>query len=225
MNNKDTIFKCDTCGAEKMSEGDSLHCWDIKYKCGSSIIGAVGRDDHQTDKPCPYKDEADRLKAEADNPDMTNSDITHIEYMNKKREEEIEKFREEYKKDHKCCPKCGALSHSSTLAGYVFNIDKKEEYKDKNRCKCSECGDVHITHDRVPFHYDEKKLIGKEALIIDMITMNKKRVKIEEAHEANKIWIKDDYDWTQFALEDDFNRFCQGNPAWIHPDEILICML
>lgn len=47
------------------------------------------------------------------------------------------------------CPKCGSESYSTTLVGYILNMDKKEDYKDKNRCVCQECGDVHTTHDRL----------------------------------------------------------------------------
>lgn len=30
-------------------------------------------------------------------------------------------------------------------------MDRKDEYKDLNRCVCSNCGDVHTTHDRVSY--------------------------------------------------------------------------
>jgi len=58
-------------------------------------------------------------------------------------------FMKEYYRLHAACPKCGGISHSSTLAGYIFNSDKPDEYKDKNKCTCKICGDIHITHDRV----------------------------------------------------------------------------
>jgi transcription elongation factor Elf1 len=225
MDNKDTLFKCDTCGAEKFSEGDSLHCWDITYKCGSSIIGAIGRDAHQTDKPCPYEDEADRLKAEKDKPELVLSELTHADYNQQLREKQIKAFREKYREDHACCPKCGSLSHSTTLVGYVLNWDDRQNYKDLNRCKCGNCGDVHITHDRVPYLHNEELLVGKEALIIDMIRMDKKKVKIEESPQLNKIWFEGDYDWTSFANDRDFILFSQGKAAWIHPDEVLIALI
>jgi hypothetical protein len=38
----------------------------------------------------------------------------------------------------------------TTLVGYIFDLNKAEEYKDKNNCTCSDCGDEHIYHDRVP---------------------------------------------------------------------------
>ena len=59
-------------------------------------------------------------------------------------------FMREYHKQHECCPKCGSKNHSTTLAGYVLNWDKKEDYKDKNSCRCTKCGDVHSAHDRIP---------------------------------------------------------------------------
>ena len=63
--------------------------------------------------------------------------------------DEYNKFMEEYRKLHALCPVCGSKNHSTTLVGYVLNMDKKDEYKDKNRCTCSDCKDVHIAHDRV----------------------------------------------------------------------------
>src|SRR4051812_48608203 len=59
-------------------------------------------------------------------------------------------FMKEYNKQHMCCPKCGAESHMTTLAGYVLNLDKPEAYKNLNRCDCIACGDVHTAHERVP---------------------------------------------------------------------------
>ena len=46
------------------------------------------------------------------------------------------------------CPKCGAIPHSTTLMGYV--LSDIETYKDLNNCICSQCGDSHTCHDRVP---------------------------------------------------------------------------
>lgn len=66
-----------------------------------------------------------------------------------KGEEIYNNFMAQYKLKHKCCPKCGAISHRSTLVGYVFNSDSPDTYKDQNRCTCIECGDIHTTHDRV----------------------------------------------------------------------------
>ena len=59
-------------------------------------------------------------------------------------------FMKKYNADRKCCPKCGATGHSTTLVGYILVKGKEDEYKDKNGCVCSECGDSHIFHDRVP---------------------------------------------------------------------------
>lgn len=62
---------------------------------------------------------------------------------------ECKNFLKEYKINHAKCPKCGAESHSTTYVGYILHMDKKDEYKDLNKCVCSECGNVHTTHDRV----------------------------------------------------------------------------
>ncbi len=64
--------------------------------------------------------------------------------------DKCEKFRKQYNIDHALCPKCGGESHTSTLAGYIMHSDKLEEYKNLNDCRCSQCGDKHTTHDRVP---------------------------------------------------------------------------
>lgn len=59
-------------------------------------------------------------------------------------------FMKKYRKEHGACPKCGATSHSTTLAGYILDMSNKEAYKDLNACECYECGDRHTAHDRVP---------------------------------------------------------------------------
>jgi ribosomal protein S27AE len=60
---------------------------------------------------------------------------------------EYTKFMKKYGKDHKFCPKCGEISHWSTLVGYIYNPER--EYKDLNRCTCIKCGDIHTFHERV----------------------------------------------------------------------------
>ncbi len=37
---KHDINLCYICGAEVNRKGNSLHCWDIEYKCGCKIYGA-----------------------------------------------------------------------------------------------------------------------------------------------------------------------------------------
>lgn len=73
----------------------------------------------------------------------------YIPMMVDKPDEEYTKFMKEYHRMHALCPKCGASNHSSTLVGYILNLDKKEEYKDLNNCVCSNCGDKHTAHERV----------------------------------------------------------------------------
>jgi len=60
-----------------------------------------------------------------------------------------EDFREEYSRLHSYCPKCGDKYCTQTLFGYVLREDKLEEYKNRNVCICSKCGDRHIVHDRI----------------------------------------------------------------------------
>lgn len=64
----------------------------------------------------------------------------------------VEAFRKQYRIDHAACPKCGATSHMSTLAGFIMIADKLDEYKDLNDCTCSSCGDKHTAHERVPIN-------------------------------------------------------------------------
>lgn len=59
-------------------------------------------------------------------------------------------FMQEYKIQHAACPKCGGLDYTTTLAGYTFNSDNPEQYKDLNTCECSMCHNRHTAHDRVP---------------------------------------------------------------------------
>jgi len=68
---------------------------------------------------------------------------------------EHDKFKQEYKKTHKYCPKYGGTHGMTTLMSYVLVRGKEDEYKDKNRYTCSECGDTHTVHDRVKeFNYE-----------------------------------------------------------------------
>jgi len=60
-----------------------------------------------------------------------------------------ETFMKEYRIKHEVCPKCGTKPHNSTLMGYIFNSSEPDEYKDLNRCTCSNCGDNHTYHERI----------------------------------------------------------------------------
>lgn len=71
-----------------------------------------------------------------------------LEFLTEERKE-YKKVIKQYNLDHARCPKCGSESHSTTYVGYILHMDRKDEYKDLNRCVCSNCGDVHTTHDRV----------------------------------------------------------------------------
>jgi len=67
-----------------------------------------------------------------------------------KSDAEYKEFMTKYRKQHACCPKCGAKEHSKTLVGYIMVSINRDAYKDRNSCVCSNCGDRHIAHDRVP---------------------------------------------------------------------------
>lgn len=74
--------------------------------------------------------------------------VDELEFLTEERKE-YKKVIKQYHLDHARCPKCGSESHSTTYVGYILHMDRKDEYKDLNRCVCSNCGDVHTTHDRV----------------------------------------------------------------------------
>ena len=57
-----------------------------------------------------------------------------------KRNEEYDKFMEDYHNKHAVCPKCGSTHYTHTLAGYIFDKTHPENYKDKNSVTCNECG-------------------------------------------------------------------------------------
>lgn len=86
----------------------------------------------------------------------SNSGIIFMDYIPAMRTESnpsYDVFMKEYHRLHEACPKCGATAYSSTYAGYILNMADTESYKDENSCVCSECGDRHITHDRVPINH------------------------------------------------------------------------
>lgn len=80
-----------------------------------------------------------------------NAIVDFIKWRNGLQESmtEAEVFRKEYRRLHAACPKCGEASCISTLAGYILDWNKKEEYKDLNTCTCPKCNDVHTRHERV----------------------------------------------------------------------------
>ena len=67
-------------------------------------------------------------------------------------------FKAKYYSDHKACPKCGSIRHSSTYIGIMLDMSKMDEYKDINDIKCSDCGWCCITHDLVPVNDKIKEI-------------------------------------------------------------------
>lgn len=68
--------------------------------------------------------------------------VTHTEESLK----EYKEFMKKYHILHECCPKCGAIEHSTTFMGYIKNGN---DFKDLNTCVCSNCGNKHICHERI----------------------------------------------------------------------------
>ena len=66
-----------------------------------------------------------------------------------KSNKDADNFRKEYHDNHKRCPICGSEHHSTTLVGYILNMNDKESYKDRNSIECIACGFKGITHDLI----------------------------------------------------------------------------
>ena len=64
-------------------------------------------------------------------------------------EEEYKIFRNQYKKDHHVCPKCGSDHIISTLMACVLDLQNTNEYKDENNIMCMNCGYQGISHDLI----------------------------------------------------------------------------
>jgi len=73
----------------------------------------------------------------------------HIDDFTEARSE-AKRLRDEYYENHKACPKCGSTTYGTTLLGIIMDTSAPEKFKDRNECVCHNCGDKHITHDRVP---------------------------------------------------------------------------
>ena len=64
--------------------------------------------------------------------------------------EKYNQFMAEYRKQHRVCPKCGSRNYTMTLVGCRFDERHPEDYKDRNACRCNNCGWGGIAHDLVP---------------------------------------------------------------------------
>jgi hypothetical protein len=64
MEKEGKLNKCPECGSKIKIQGDSLHAWNIDYKCGFSIIGLIDVDGYEVRRECytkEAKEEAERL--------------------------------------------------------------------------------------------------------------------------------------------------------------------
>ena len=64
--------------------------------------------------------------------------------------ERYKQFMAEYRNQHRVCPKCGSKNYTMTLVGCPFDERHPEDYKDRNACRCNNCGWGGIVHDLVP---------------------------------------------------------------------------
>lgn len=78
---------------------------------------------------------------------------------------EYEEFMDDYLKKHAVCPECGSRNFSTTLVGFIVNLEHPEEYQDKNSVHCHSCGWKGIRHELVPARTDRvgylKDVLGK----------------------------------------------------------------
>lgn len=85
--------------------------------------------------------------------DLKEAGLIYLPYIiGSHSEESLKKYKEfidGYSKKHEVCPDCGSKGHSSTLVGYAVDTNKPDNYKDRNKCVCSNCGLNHIAHDRI----------------------------------------------------------------------------
>ena len=102
----------------------------------------------------------DRIEIYHDSTNNT-SNIVHTPFMLCEHiEESLKEYNEfmlEYKSNHKYCPNCGSESYSTTLIGFPLYSNRKDEYKNKNHCCCTDCGLKHIVHDRIKTKNDYAK--------------------------------------------------------------------
>ena len=63
---------------------------------------------------------------------------------------EYNEFMDKYYAQHCCCPNCGSKNYITTLAGFILDMSKPEDYKDRNTCHCQDCGWKGIAHELVP---------------------------------------------------------------------------
>ena len=59
-------------------------------------------------------------------------------------------FMKIYHKRHRVCPQCYSKNYSHTLAGYIFDENNPEAYKDNNHVDCFDCGWKGTVHQLVP---------------------------------------------------------------------------
>lgn len=77
------------------------------------------------------------------------------------RSDERDVFWDHYNTQRKHCPVCGSIIYSTTLVGYILVMDDKDNYQDKNRCVCQDCGDTHTFHERVSKQHLRKSKIER----------------------------------------------------------------
>ena len=139
--------------------------------------------------------------------EMKENGYVYVPYICVESSEESSKqyddFMKKYREEHKYCPNCGHDSCSTTLMGYIFNMGKPEEYQDKNRCQCTECGDVHIYHDRL----SQKNM--KNQFQNDTERIQELKKCLEKSHELlhNAEKMEDVYDMVRTLIRDTLSRY------------------
>lgn len=113
--------------------------------------GMIRKYFNKVDTPEPMKCKLCDTEVTENTKSHVYSDPVCYDCANKQHQQRLahDSFMNQYRKDHALCPKCKSSTHISTLAGFIVHMDKLDEYKDKNECTCTSCGDKHTTHERV----------------------------------------------------------------------------
>lgn len=84
------------------------------------------------------------------NPGVDPEHIRRVPVDRPEQKRRYEEFHRVYNLAHAACPRCGGKNGITTLVSYALDLDESEAYRDRNHFTCSDCGDTHEVHDRVP---------------------------------------------------------------------------
>ena len=86
-------------------------------------------------------------------------------------------LRKLYYDNHQYCPNCGGKNLTKTLAAYIFNPQKPNDFKDLNSAKCNTCGWGGTVHDLVCEHGSANAPKGNTVIDEDYVDFEVAKVK------------------------------------------------